>query len=106
MKGNLYKEKTILIGFSFSREESYGPFPDAHEGHYEGYRDRELPDGYTPYAQNCNCTDAINEYDNYVSDYDEVLCDDEPKRGFCQRLQLCFNDLGRLLYTVIDAKRY
>ena len=47
----------------------------------------------------------MNEYDHYVSDYDEALCDGEPKRGFCQRLQLCFNDLGRLVYTIIDAKR-
>ena len=85
-----------MIDFSLSQEESYESSSDAQEGHYEGYRDRELPDGYTPYAQNCN-SNVVNEYDRYDSDYEESPGDGWPKRGFCQRFKSSFNDLGRLV---------
>ena len=53
-----------------TREESYDPSYDAREGRYEGYRGKDLPEGYTAYGQNGNA-EAV--YDRY--DYDQ---DSEP----------------------------
>ena len=87
-----------VIDFSLSQEESYDPTSDAQKGHYEGYREQELPNGYTPYGQNSHAN-AVDEYDRYESDYEESTGDDGPKNGFCQKLKSCCNDLGRLVHS-------
>ena len=80
--------------FSSGREETYESSHDAKDGHYKGYRDRDLPEGYTPYRKNCN----ENEYDRYAYDHGESPVNDMLKDEPCERLQSCCNDIGRLVF--------
>ena len=82
---------------SFGQEDDSESSYDAKDGHYEGYRDQNLPDGYTAYGQNCNVNHEA-EYDRYDYDHAESPSDNRPKRDSCERLKACCCDMGRLIY--------
>ena len=79
---------------NFSYTEAYEPSYDAKEGRYEGYRDQNLPEGYTAYGENGN---ADPVYDRYDDEYDPEYKPLEPKQNCCKRLRSCCSDMGRLI---------
>ena len=86
-------EWTLNLSFrDETQEESYEPSYDAREGRYEGYRERDLPEGYAPYGQTGN---ADTDYDRY-QEYDQAEYEPiGPKRGLCKRLKSCCSDMGK-----------
>lgn len=80
----------------FSYTEAYEPSYDAKEGHYEGYRKQNLPEGYTAYGENGNADPVYDRYDpEYTSEYDPLEA--RPKQNCCKRLRSCCSDMGRLI---------
>ena len=72
------------------------------EGHYESYRDRDLPEGYTPNTNKFGRTNSnANEYDQYEYNHGESPVKDTPKGEPCERLKSCCNDLGRLFGVIL-----
>lgn len=82
----------IIFYGNLSYTEAYEPSYDAKEGRYEGYRDQNLPEGYTAYGENGN---ADPVYDRYDPDY--VKLEARPKQNCCKRLRSCCSDMGRLI---------
>ena len=83
--------------FSFrdeNREESFEPSYDAKEGRYEGYRNPDLPEGYTAYGETGH-GDPV--YDRYEYDQAESPSGQRPKRSLCKRLRSGCSDMGRLI---------
>ena len=79
---------------NFSYTEAYEPSYDAKEGRYEGYRDQNLPEGYTAYGENGNA-EAV--YDRYDPEYDYSELGSRPKQNCCKRLRSCCSDMGRFI---------
>ena len=88
--------------FSYDRQEDASePSEDAKEGQYDGYRERELPQEYTPY---CNeVVAAESDYDRYEYDHRESPNDQRRKENSCGKLRSCFSDMGRLTSSVIHS---
>ena len=79
---------------NFSYTEAYEPSYDAKEGRYEGYREQNLPEGYTAYGENGNA-EAV--YDRYDPEYDYSELGSRPKQNCCKRLRSCCSDMGRFI---------
>ena len=66
---------------------------DAVQRQYEGYRDPNLPEGYTPYKSN-ERAEAI--YDKYEYTDEESSNEQTQKKSFCIEVKSCCSDMGRL----------
>ena len=75
-----------------SRAESSDQSYDTKEGHYEGYRDSYLPEGYTAYGQNGNADEV---YDRYEYDQGESQSGKSPKRSLCKQLKSFCCNMGK-----------
>ena len=85
-----------LLNLDFSYQGSYEPGSyDAKDGHYQGYRDQNVTEGYEAYGENGN-GEAV--YDRYEDDYERESTDGRrPKQSCCKRLRSCCSDMGRLI---------
>ena len=81
---------------SFSQKDDSEFSYDAKDGYYEGYRDQNLPDGYTAYRKSFD-RNPEGEYDRYEYDHAESPSDNRPERYSCERLKACCCDMGRLI---------
>ena len=61
---------------------------------YEGYRDSNLPEGYTPYRPNERAEEI---YDTYEYTGEESSNDQIPKKSLCISFKSCCSDMGRLI---------
>ena len=78
-----------------SLKEDQEPSHDAEPSKYEGNRDAELPDGYSPHGQKC--------------DPNVTRVNDTPKRQLWDKLKSCCDDIGRLVKFItndIDFERF
>ena len=89
--------------FSYREGDASEASDDAKEGHYEGYRERELPEGYTPYRQNDGAVPE-SEYDRYEYDHGESPNGQRPKKSLCEKLRSCCSDMGRLTKSILSQK--
>ena len=86
--------------FRIDHDEASEPSEEAKDGHHEGYRDRDLPQGYTPYKQNVNA----DEYDRYEYEHGESPLSERIERKPCQELKSCCSNIGRLVSSFHGMK--
>ena len=91
----------FIYHFSYRKGDVSDASDDAEEGHYEGYRDSKLPEGYTPYRQNAGAV-PDSEYDRYEYDHAESPNDQRPKKSPCEKLRSCCSDMGRLITSLLN----
>ena len=72
---------------NFSQQRESDLNSESNEGSYENYRRSNLPEGYTPYRENGQATEAV--YDRYDSAYTADESGKEPKSCSCIRNESC-----------------
>ena len=72
---------------NFSQQRESDLNSESNEGSYENYRRSNLPEGYTPYRENGQATEAV--YDRYDSAYTADESGQEPKSCSCIRNESC-----------------
>ena len=87
------------LSYGETQEGSYEPSNDVREGRYEGYREPDLPEGYTAYGQNGYAEDVYDSYDyEQDSNYEYAESPDgtpRPKRSVCKKIKSCCCDMGK-----------
>ena len=86
--------------WNFSSQQPNDFSYDADEGCYDGYHDKNLPEGYTAYGEN-GCVESVYMYDRYEYDLAESPTAHRQKRSLCKRMRSFCSDMGRLIRLII-----